>query len=89
MADKKTQNPNPNPKPQKQVQTQVPGKVISMDDYRCKSEGCKAKSTKAQFCGEHFEWFKAGLITKDGARAQDFEKKYYQYIASHPQKKVA
>lgn len=83
MADKKADNKQPNPK----VQTQVPQKVISMDDYRCHSEGCKAKSTKAGFCDEHFAWFKAGLITKEGAKAQDFEKKYYQYMAS--QKKAA
>lgn len=83
MSDKKPQKPN------QPVQTQVPGKVISMDDYRCKSEGCKAKSTKANFCQEHFEWFKAGLITKEGAKAQDFEKKYYQWVATQPQKKVA
>ena len=83
MADKKNDKPQANPK----VQTQVPGKVISMDDYRCKSEGCKAKSTKASFCDEHFAWFKAGLITKEGAKAQDFEKKFYQYVAA--QKKAA
>ncbi len=83
MADKKNDKQPTNPK----VQTQVPGKVISMDDYRCKSEGCKAKSTKANFCDEHFAWFKAGLITKEGAKAQDFEKKYYQYVAA--QKKAA
>ena len=84
MADKKNnKQPNSNPK----VQTQVPGKVISMDDYRCHAEGCKSKSTKAGFCDEHFAWFKAGLITKEGAKAQDFEKKYYQFMAS--QKKAA
>lgn len=84
MPDKKQPQ-----KPNQPVQTQVPGKVISMDDYRCKAEGCKAKSSKANFCQEHFEWFKAGLITKEGAKAQDFEKKYYQWVAANPQKKVA
>ena len=87
MADKKNDKPNPGPGPK--VQTQVPGKVLSMDDYRCHSEGCKAKSTKAGFCDEHFAWFKAGLITKEGAKGQDFEKKFYQYQASHPTKKAA
>ena len=83
MADKKNDKQASTPK----VQTQVPGKVISMDDYRCHADGCKAKSTKAGFCEEHFAWFKAGLITKEGAKAQDFEKKFYQYQATH--KKVA
>ena len=82
MADNKNDKQS-----NQKVQTQVPGKVVSMDDYRCKAEGCKSKSSKAGFCEEHFAWFKAGLITKDGARAQDFEKKYYHYMAS--QKKAA
>lgn len=82
MSDKKSQ-----PQQKAPVQTQVPGKVISMDDYRCRAESCKSKSTKAGFCDEHFVWFKAGLITKEGARAADFEKKFYQWQAA--QKKAA
>lgn len=84
MAEKKNETKAPQ---NSKVQTQVPGKVISMDDYRCHAEGCKSKSSRAGFCEEHFAWFKAGLITKEGAKAQDFEKKYYQYMAA--QKKVA
>ncbi len=82
MADKKNDKQD-SPK----IQTQVPGNVVSMADYRCHADGCKAKSTKAGFCEEHFAWFKAGLITKEGVKAQDFEKKIYQYQAA--QKKAA
>ncbi|MCK6599155.1 MAG: hypothetical protein L6Q37_12385 [Bdellovibrionaceae bacterium] len=71
----------------KQEKTQlVPNNVVSLTDNRCKAEGCKSKSKKAEFCEEHFNWFKAGLITKEGKYVIDFEKKYQHYLAS---KKVA
>lgn len=60
---------------------QIPNNVVSLESSRCSAEGCKKKSDKAGFCTEHFEWFKAGLITKEGLKAADFEKKYYQYIS--------
>lgn len=60
---------------------QIPNNVVSLESSRCTSEGCKKKSELASFCKEHFEWFKAGLITKEGAKAPDFDKKYYHYAA--------
>lgn len=60
---------------------QIPSNVVSLDSSRCACEGCKKKSDKAGFCPEHFAWFKEGLITKDGAKAPDFDKKYYHYNA--------
>lgn len=69
MADKKFEKQIPN------------SNVISLENARCTAEGCKKKADKAGFCNEHFEWFKAGLITREGAKASDFDKKYYHYIA--------
>lgn len=46
----------------------------------CRAEGCKKKMEKADFCNEHFIWFKAGLVKKDGSAPKDFDKKYIQYI---------
>ncbi len=61
---------------------QVPNNVIPLASARCASDGCKAKPTRAGFCEEHFEWFKAGLITKEGQRALDFDKKYQHFASS-------
>lgn len=51
---------------------------------RCITEGCGKKQERDAFCNEHFHWFKAGLITKKGAKAKDFDKKYRQYLAKKP-----
>jgi len=67
MADKKS------------FDKQIPSNVVPMAASKCTAEGCKAKPTKAGFCNEHFDWFKAGLITKEGLKASDFDKKYYHY----------
>jgi hypothetical protein len=45
----------------------------------CLAEGCGKGSERAEFCTEHFQWFKIGLITKTGARAKDFDKKFMQH----------
>jgi len=63
-------------------ENQVPGQVISLASVKCQADGCKSKPTRAGFCEEHFDWFKAGLITKEGHRAMDFDKKYQHYLAS-------
>lgn len=63
----------------KKFDKQIPNNVVVLGSDKCKAEGCKKKSDKASFCNEHFNWFKAGLITKDGAQCSDFDKKYYHY----------
>ena len=68
-----------NKKPEVKHEKQVPSNVIQLGPTKCISEGCSKKPEKASFCGEHFTWFKAGLITKEGAKAADFEKKHYQF----------
>lgn len=64
---------------------QIPTNVISLESSRCACNGCKAKATQADFCAEHFGWFKAGLIRKDGSESPDFDKKFSHYKS----KKVA
>jgi hypothetical protein len=46
---------------------------------KCKGEGCSKKAEKAEFCAEHFTWFKEGLLTKEGKRPVDFERKLYHF----------
>jgi hypothetical protein len=70
----------------KKFDKQIPTNVVPLENTKCCGEGCKKKSERAGFCAEHFDWFKAGLITKSGAKALDFDKKYYHYVAK---KKVA
>ncbi len=50
---------------------------------RCACEGCKKPSDLMNFCGEHYEWFKFGLITKEGKRPTDFDKKYQAFRKHH------
>lgn len=52
------------------------------NEHKCQAEECKKKPEKAQFCGEHFGWFKWGLITAKGVKARDFDKKYHGFLAA-------
>ena len=63
------------------------GNVVALPGA-CMAEGCKQKSQKANFCMEHFDWFKEGLITKEGRHPSDFEKKHFDYMR-RKNKKVA
>ena len=47
----------------------------------CNSWGCKASSTQFNFCAEHFDQFKFGLIKKTGEPVSDHEKKIEHYLA--------
>lgn len=75
MAEKKSAKPNPAP-----AQAQGQGQVIPLVATKCTAEGCKAKPDKAGFCGEHFMWFKEGLVTLEGMKAKDFDKKYHAWL---------
>jgi len=59
--------------------TQTPAKVVNISDHKCAYIECKKKPDRASFCNEHFDWFKAGLITKNGQKSPDFERKFYNY----------
>jgi hypothetical protein len=75
MADKKAA-PKTNPSPEKQI----PTNVVPLKADKCVAEGCKKGPEKASYCSEHFVWFKEGLITVDGHRAKDFDKKYHAWL---------
>lgn len=79
MSEKKQSAPvtHKPPPPEKQ---NLPNNVVSISSVLCKSEGCKKKHTKASFCDEHYEWFKMGLITLEGYKAKDYDKKYSEYL---------
>ena len=58
----------------------------------CKCSGCKKPQSQFTFCPEHYEWFKFGLISKEGKKVSDFDKKqghYASYVAKQKQHKVA
>ncbi len=74
MAEKKSAKPSPAPAAPGQAQ------VIPLAASKCVHEGCKAKPEKAGFCGEHYMWFKEGLITMQGQKAKDFDKKYHAWL---------
>lgn len=48
---------------------------------KCLERSCKKKEDRFGFCSEHYEFFKFGLIKKDGAPAADFDKKYQHWLA--------
>lgn len=45
----------------------------------CQATACKGKPHKFDFCSEHFDQFKFGLITKSGKPVPDYEKKFDHY----------
>ncbi len=62
-----------------QAQGQAPATVTNLPTG-CKADGCKKKSEKMDFCSEHYEWFKWGLITREGQKPIDFDKKYQSFL---------
>ncbi len=48
---------------------------------KCTAQGCKTNSSRFDFCAEHYEQFKFGLITKLGKQVSDYEKKFDHYQA--------
>lgn len=59
----------------RQNKPQNPNNVIAFP-VKCAVDGCKSKPRRLHFCQEHFAWFKEGLITREGAKAKDFDKKH-------------
>lgn len=47
---------------------------------KCPVEGCGKKAERAEFCSEHFSWFKEGLVNKQGQKPRDFDKKYQDFL---------
>jgi hypothetical protein len=59
----------------------LPGKGQAEGFSHCKFKGCKHHPSKFEFCSDHFDQFKFGLITKTGEYCPDYEKKLDQYNA--------
>ena len=55
------------------------GNVVDIGRACC-GEDCKKTATRAEYCEEHFTWFKEGLITKEGRKPRDFDKKYQDFM---------
>ena len=68
----------------KHQQQQAPatggGNVVGLS--KCAAEGCSKKQELMNFCGEHYDWFKFGLVTKEGKKPSDFDKKFTAYKKS-------
>jgi hypothetical protein len=57
------------------------GNVVSMS--KCACDECSKRGElsvgEASFCQEHYAWFKFGLLTKEGKKPIDFDKKFAAY----------
>ncbi len=53
--------------------------VVSLPN-RCSVKDCKKSPSLVNFCPEHYEWFKFGMITKLGEKPVDFDKKYNAFM---------
>jgi hypothetical protein len=54
----------------------------------CLCWGCKAQGTRFNFCEEHYDHFKFGLIKKTGEPVPDYERKF-EHFQAHKAKKSA
>jgi hypothetical protein len=60
------------------------GSASVTEIQRCPVDACKKNADRAGFCGEHFSWFKEGLVNKKGEKPKDFDKKYQAFIHRKP-----
>jgi hypothetical protein len=56
---------------------------------QCHHLECNKKATQLDFCEEHYDHFKFGLIKKNGEYVSDYEKKLEQYLSHQKRKKAA
>jgi hypothetical protein len=64
---------------QKHKDPAAPQQNVSTMPSKCTAEGCKKAPELLTFCKEHFDWFKFGLLTKEGKRPSDFDKKWQAF----------
>jgi hypothetical protein len=74
MPEKKMTKNSPAP------EKQMPSNVTPIKAEKCIAENCKHAPERANFCNEHYTWFKEGIMTIDGYKAKDFDKKYHDYL---------
>lgn len=55
------------------------GTVSDISAKLCAAEDCKKRTEIAEFCTEHFAWYKEGLLNKKGGRPKDFDKKFQAF----------
>lgn len=68
--------------PAKKIETShKKGKEYTPPPGGCHSWGCKAQAQRFNFCDEHYDHFKFGLIKKNGEPVADYEKKIEHYLA--------
>jgi hypothetical protein len=61
--------------------TTTPATTTSVVTEKCVGEGCKVTAKRFNFCDEHYDHFKFGLIKKTGQPVSDYDKKYEHYVA--------
>ena len=59
----------------KKKTTQPQNNVVSINFNQCLMEDCKTKPKKLGFCSEHYAWYRFGVISKEGKKPKDFDKK--------------
>ncbi len=69
------------PKPSSGASGGGKGKHTGPAPGGCHAWGCKASEKRFNFCEEHYEHFKFGLIKKSGEPVSDYEKKFEHYQA--------
>ena len=75
-------HPHPHPeKEKKEAPRPASGKGWTPLPEGCFSVGCKIKAHRFNFCDEHYEQFKFGLIKKTGEPVPAYEKKFDHYQA--------
>ncbi len=72
----------PSPSPAPSSKAKGPGPAPG----GCLSFGCKADGKRFNFCEEHYEHFKFGLIKKTGEPVSDYDKKF-EHFQNHKNKK--
>ena len=54
---------------------------------KCACDGCSKMGELSVgdkgFCKDHYSWFKFGLLTKEGKKPIDFDKKWMAYSKKH------
>lgn len=72
----------PDAHPHAQAQAHGKGKDKGASTViHCGAEGCKKAPARFDFCDEHYDQFKFGLIKKTGQPVPDYEKKIEHYLA--------
>ncbi|MDR3608901.1 MAG: hypothetical protein P4M08_16170 [Oligoflexia bacterium] len=72
-----------------EVQHVTKGKRVEPAPGGCHAWGCKRGEAHFNFCDEHYDHFKFGLIKKSGEPVPDYEKKFEHFQAWKSRQKSA